>query len=126
MVYVFAACVWILFFVHREVAYANQLWWQFTFDGDAPRSIHALMAVTVAGFGFDMWQLFHKKLGVTTYLSDEELARAVEIVRRQPAADATLAPMDGKSLLLSSSGSASTIYAKQGCSWAAPSDPVGA
>lgn len=126
MVCVFAACVWILFFAYREVAYANQLWWQFTFDGDAPRSIRALMAVAVTGLGFGMWQLFRKEPGVTTFPSDEELTRAAEIIRKQPAADATLALMGDKSLLFSPSGNAFIMYAKQGRSWVALSDPVGA
>ncbi|MDY7509527.1 bifunctional lysylphosphatidylglycerol flippase/synthetase MprF [Ralstonia wenshanensis] len=126
MLCVFAACVWILFFAYREVAYANQLWWQFTFDGDAPRSIRALMAVAVTGLGFGMRQLFRKEPGVTTFPSDEELARAAEIIRKQPAADATLALMGDKSLLFSPSGNAFIMYAKQGRSWVALSDPVGA
>ena len=126
MVCVFAACVWILFFAYREVAYANQLWWQFTFDGDAPRSIRALMAVAVTGLGFGMWQLFRKEPGVTTFPSDEELTRAAQIIRKQPAADAALALMGDKSLLFSPSGNAFIMYAKQGRSWVALSDPVGA
>lgn len=126
MVCVFAACVWILFFAYREVAYANQLWWQFTFDGDAPRSIRALMAVAVTGLGFGMWQLFRKEPGVTTFPSDEDLTRAAEIIRKQPAADAALALMGDKSLLFSPSGNAFIMYAKQGRSWVALSDPVGA
>ncbi|MFX8098734.1 hypothetical protein ABTK82_20615, partial [Acinetobacter baumannii] len=78
-------------FAYREVAYANQLWWQFTFDGDAPRSIRALMAVAVTGLGFGMWQLVRRESGATICPSTEELARAAEIIRKQPAADAVLA-----------------------------------
>ena len=126
MACVFAACVWILFFAYREVAYANQLWWQFTFDGDAPRSIRALMAVAVTGLGFGMWQLFRREPGETICPSTEELARAAEIIRKQPAADAALALMGDKSLLFSPSGNAFIMYAKQGRSWVALGDPVGA
>jgi len=126
MLCVFAACVWILFFAYREVAYANQLWWQFTFDGDAPRSIRALMAVAVTGLGFGMWQLFRREPGAVSYPSAEDLARAAEIIRKQPAADAVLALMGDKSLLFSPSGNAFIMYAKQRRSWVALSDPVGA
>lgn len=126
MACVFVACVWILFFAYREVAYANQLWWQFTFDGDAPRSIRALMAVAVTGLGFGMWQLFRREPGETTCPSTEELTRAADIIRKQPAADAALALMGDKSLLFSPSGNAFIMYAKQGRSWVALADPVGA
>ncbi len=126
MACVFAACVWILFFAYREVAYANQLWWQFTFDGDAPRSIRALMAVAITGLGFGLWQLFRREPGATACPSTTELDRAAEIIRRQPAADATLALMGDKSLMFSPSGNAFIMYAKQGRSWVALSDPVGA
>lgn len=126
MACVFAACVWILFFAYREVAYANQLWWQFTFDGDAPRSIRALMAVAVTGLGFGLWQLFRSEPGETALPSEEDLARAAEIIRTQPAADAVLALMGDKSLLFSPSGKAFIMYARQGRSWVALSDPVGA
>lgn len=126
MACVFAGCVWILFFAYREVAYANQLWWQFTFDGDAPRSIRALMAVAVTGLGFGLWQLFRREPGETTFPTQEELTRAAEIIRAQPAADAVLALMGDKSLLFSPSGKAFIMYAKQGRSWVALSDPVGA
>lgn len=125
MARVFATYVRIPFFAYREVAHANQLWWQFIFDGGTPHSIRVLMAVAMTGLDFDMWQLFRKKPGVTTHPSDEEFTRVTGVVHRQPTADATLVLMGDKSLLFSPSDNAFIICAKQERSWVTLSDPVG-
>lgn len=122
---VLAACLWILFLVYKRVPYANKLWWQFTFDGDAPRSLRALMAVAIVALGVGLWQLLRRSPGASRPPSAAELARAAEIVRGQVAADACLALMGDKSLLFSPSGNAFIMYAKQGRSWVSLSDPVG-
>ncbi|GAB3629079.1 transmembrane protein [Pandoraea terrae] len=123
---VIGACTWIMFLAYRQVAYANQLWWQFTFDGDAPRSMRALMAVAMMGLGLSLWQLLRQSAGVSVRASEADLARAAEIIRKQPAADACLALMGDKALLFSPSGNAFIMYAKRGRSWVSLSDPVGA
>jgi phosphatidylglycerol lysyltransferase len=37
----------ILFFVYRDVEYSNELWWQFEFAGEAPRSLRAVLGITI-------------------------------------------------------------------------------
>ncbi|MDR3399347.1 MAG: bifunctional lysylphosphatidylglycerol flippase/synthetase MprF [Pandoraea sp.] len=122
---VLGACTWLMFMSYRRVGYANQLWWQFTFDGDAPRSMRALMVVAVIGLGLSLWQLLRQSPGAMVPVSEEELARAKAIIRKQPAADACLALMGDKSFLFSPSGNAFIMYAKHRRSWVSLSDPVG-
>ncbi|WP_241015837.1 phosphatidylglycerol lysyltransferase domain-containing protein [Pandoraea nosoerga] len=122
---VLGACTWLMFMSYRRVGYANQLWWQFTFDGDAPRSMRALMVVAVIGLGLSLWQLLRQSAGAMVPVSEADLARAHEVVRKQPAADACLALMGDKSFLFSPSGNAFIMYAKHRRSWVSLSDPVG-
>ncbi|VVE81619.1 bifunctional lysylphosphatidylglycerol flippase/synthetase MprF [Pandoraea sputorum] len=122
---VLGACTWLMFMSYRRVGYANQLWWQFTFDGDAPRSMRALMVVAVIGLGLSLWQLLRQSPGAMVPATQDELARAKAVIRKQPAADACLALMGDKSFLFSPSGNAFIMYAKHRRSWVSLSDPVG-
>jgi phosphatidylglycerol lysyltransferase len=57
--------------------------------------------------------------------SHEELARASDIIRTQPSAEANLALMGDKHLLFSTQGNAFIMYGRQGRSWISLFDPVG-
>jgi phosphatidylglycerol lysyltransferase len=123
---VLAGCAGILFFAYQDVDYADRLWWQFAFDDYAPRAVRTWLVVAILGVAAGLWQLLRKPDGKAGKPSAEELARAHLVVRSQPAADACLALMGDKSLLFSASGDSFIMYAKQGRSWIALSDPVGA
>ncbi|MDB5989427.1 MAG: putative rane protein [Herbaspirillum sp.] len=123
---VIAGCAGILFFVYQDVAYANLMWWQFAFDDYAPRAMRTLLVVATLGMAVGMRQLLRKPTGKAGKPAQEELERALQVVHAQQAADACLALMGDKSLLFSSSGKSFIMYAKQGRSWIALSDPVGA
>lgn len=122
---VVAACAWLLFFVYRDVDYADRLWWQFAFDAHAPRSMRALMAVSILALGLGLWQLFRQPAGEAAQPTTEEMDNALAIIRKQPAADACLALTGDKSFLFSPSGETFIMYGKQGRSWVALGDPVG-
>lgn len=117
--------IWLFLFVNRDIQYAHRLWWEFAFDGDAPRSLRATMAVVVVTVAFSLWQLFRQPRGRIVPASAEDIERAAAIVRAQPSADACLALMGDKSLQLSDSGNSFIMYGKRGRSWVALFDPVG-
>jgi phosphatidylglycerol lysyltransferase len=125
VVWVVAATVFLLFFAYRRVDYSNELWWQFEFNANAPRSLRAMMGVMVAGLGVALWQLLRPSPGAPALPSVEELDRASNIVRNQPSAEANLALMGDKRLLFSTSGNAFIMYGRQGRSWISLFDPVG-
>lgn len=117
--------VTLLFFVYKDVAYANQLWWQFEFSQHAPRSLRAVMGVTLlAGFGA-AWMLMRPARFPIAAATEAELEQAAAIVAAQPAPEACLVAMRDKSLLFSEDGRAFIMYGRQGRSWVALSDPVG-
>jgi phosphatidylglycerol lysyltransferase len=122
---VVAATGGVLFFAYKEVAYKHELWWQFELNGDAPRSLRAMMGVTVAAFGVGLWQLMRASSGAPSTPTKAEIERAAGILRGQPAADSALVLMGDKRLLFSQSGNAFVMYGRQGRSWISLFDPVG-
>ena len=122
---VLGACVGILFFAYQEVGYANRLWWQFEFDGQAPRSLRALLAVVLLGGGFSVWQLLRPTGGDPALPAPAELARAEAIARACPTAESWFAATGDKHLMFSDSGRSFIMYGVQGRSWIALHGPFG-
>ena len=125
VVWMVAAAVFLLFFAYRRVDYTNELWWQFEFNAHAPRSLRAMMGVTIAGIGIALWQLLRPSPGEPELPSKEELSRARTIIDAQPSVEANLALMGDKHLLFSAPGNAFIMYGRQGRSWISLFDPVG-
>ena len=119
------AVVWLMFFVYRDVGYSRDLWWQFAFDGHAPRSLRATVTAVLLAFGYALWQLFRPASGLAPEADAAALERARAIVADQPRADTVLALMGDKSFLFSESGRAFLMYGKRARTWAALYDPVG-
>ncbi len=122
---VVVACIWVLFFAYREVAYSNHLWWEFELDGQAPRSLRAMMAVALMGFGYGLWQLLRPPVRDLVGPSTEEIERAAAIVRANPSSDACYALVGDKHLMFSPSGKSFLMFGKQGRSWVSLFGPFG-
>ena len=115
----------LFFFVYRDVAFSQELWWQFAFDAHAPRSLRAMVAVTIVALAIAVGRLFRPPAPRLALPGPVELERAQAIIQRQPAADAALALMGDKSLMFSASGESFLMFARQGRSWVGLFDPVG-
>lgn len=122
---ILAACTWVMFFVYQDVAYTHELWWQFEFDANAPRSLRALMGVALTVLAIALWQSFREPGGRVVAPTAADIERAAAIVNRQPSAEACLALMGDKSLLFSQSGDAFIMFGKHRRSWVCLFDPVG-
>lgn len=122
---VLAVCTWLLFFVYQDVSYTDQLWWQFEFNANAPRSLRALMAVALTVLAVALWQMFREPKGRAALPTAADLERAASIVQQQASAESCLALMGDKSLLFSQSGKAFIMFGKRGRSWVSLFDPVG-
>ncbi len=122
---VLAATVWLLFFAYRDVAYAQELWWQFEFDGHAPRSLRAITAIMLLSLAVAAWQLFRPASGRLSPPSSADLEAAAAVVRAQGSAGASLALLGDKPFLFSESGNAFIMYGKRRRSWIGLFDPVG-
>jgi phosphatidylglycerol lysyltransferase len=122
---ILVACVWLLFFVYRDVGYVREVWWQFEFDAHAPRSLRALIGVAIVVIAVALHQLLREPGGRPHLPTAEELVTANRIVQQQTSADACLVATGDKSLLFSQAGTAFLMYGKRGRSWIALFDPVG-
>ncbi len=122
---VLVAATAVLLFVYRDVDYGAELWWQFEFSAEAPRSLRALLGVAIAAGIVGGMLLLRPVARRTEPPTTEELARAAAIVEAQALADAGLVRMGDKSLMFSADGKAFIMYARQGRSWIALFDPVG-
>ena len=122
---VVAACVWVLFFAYQEVGYSNRLWWQFELDGQAPRSLRALMGVALVALAFGIWQLLRPPAGEVARTSDEDMARAAAIIRANPSSDGCYALVGDKHLMFSDSGKSFLMFGKQGRTWVSLFGPFG-
>jgi phosphatidylglycerol lysyltransferase len=122
---VIAACVFVLFFAYQEVAYSNHMWWQFELDGQAPRSLRAMMGVALIALAYGMWQLLRPPAGEVAETSPEDMERAAAIVRANPTSDGCYALVGDKHLMFSPSGKSFLMFGKQGRSWVSLYGPFG-
>jgi phosphatidylglycerol lysyltransferase len=116
---------WVLFFAFRHVPYCQDLWWQFAFDGRAPRALRATLGATLFASGVAVWQMLRLAPGNVVPPTEADLADAERILRAQERSGAMLAMMGDKSFLFSPSRNAFLMYAKRGRNWLALYDPVG-
>ena len=121
---VLIGALFLLFFVHRDVPYSHELWWQFEFSADASRALRAMFGVCLAATLLALASLL-RHAPVTAPESAGHLAQALEILDRQPSAGANLVRMGDKSLLFSEDETAFLMYGQQGRSRIALFDPVG-
>ncbi|MDQ0316088.1 bifunctional lysylphosphatidylglycerol flippase/synthetase MprF [Amorphus orientalis] len=116
----------VMFFAYKEVAYSSELWWQFAFSDNAPRSLRALLGILLASSLFAIWWLLMPAPGVPSSPSPEDMDRALTIAVKQDRPEANLVRTGDKSILFSDDGEAFIMFARQGRSWVALFDPIGA
>lgn len=122
---ILAASVWLLLFAYRHVEYAQDLWWEFALEADAPRSLRAAVgAIALLGLAA-MWSLVRTTPSRQGGATADELERARAIVAAHGSSSAWLALTGDKALLFDGSGTAFIMYAISGRSWIAMGEPVG-
>jgi phosphatidylglycerol lysyltransferase len=122
---VLASSLWLTFFSFEHVPYSTELWWQFTFSGDAPRSLRAAVGAFGAAFIFALAQLLRPASAAPTLPGGEELEHAKELIAGAKKTYANLALLGDKELLFSKSGNSFLMYGMEGRSWIALGDPIG-
>jgi phosphatidylglycerol lysyltransferase len=111
-------------FAHRHTEYASELWWQFTFDGDAPRSLRAEVgAILVLTLVAALRLLRPPRLpgGATLGAVD----RVRPLVARSRDTNANLALLGDKRFLFADNERCALMYGVRGRSWVALGDPIG-
>jgi phosphatidylglycerol lysyltransferase len=122
---VLGATAFLVALSYRDVAYADELWWQFELSGHASRSLRALVGATgLAGF-VALFALLRPARARAVPATPDELARVQPLVAASPHCAAHLALVGDKALLFHEDGSAFLMYGVQARSWIAMGDPIG-
>jgi phosphatidylglycerol lysyltransferase len=125
VVVVAASSIWLGFFTYRHLGQADQLWWKFAFDANAPRFLRASTGVVVVILLFGLARLLVPAKPVFLPPPDAEIKIVENIVRNSPRTYAWLALLGDKRFLLDDNKDAFLMFGVQGRSWICMGDPVG-
>lgn len=125
-VFLVVACsVWIGLFAYKHVDYSGELWWQFSFRGDAPRFMRASTGVVVLLMFASVARLLRPSVPRPELPGAEQLTAAAAVAAQSSASYANLALMGDKDLLFDEKRTAFIMYGVAGRNWIAMGDPVG-
>lgn len=116
---------WIGMYSYRHVEYRHDLWWQFSYEGDAHRFLRASLTIAVLAVAFAMYRLL-RPVSVAGHIpTAEELNELALVVRKADEAQSHLALLGDKSVLWSESRQACILYGITRNFWVGMGDPVG-
>ncbi len=124
IVIVLASITLVGLLAYRHVDYDNDLWWQFAWDGDAPRFLRATLALVIVAAVIATDSLVNRphqpKVGKVDI--PDAVRRVLDTCAgTQPC----VALLGDKSFMVSTSEKAFLMYAVSGRSWITMGDPVG-
>jgi phosphatidylglycerol lysyltransferase len=120
------ASAWLAYFAYRHrVMYSNDLWWQFAFEKDAPRSLRASAGAVVGVLLFAIARLLVPARPRPTVLDAAANEAIQSLVTSSQRTCAWLAFVPDKQFLLDDAREAFIMYGVEGRNWVAMGDPVG-
>ncbi len=119
------ASVWLGLFAFRHVEYAHELWWRFTFEGEASRFLRASVGVAVALLAFGANRLLRPAPSELVLPGEDDLEAAGRVLAAQESTAGFLAYLRDKAVLFTPEHDAFLMYGVQGRTWAALGDPIG-
>jgi phosphatidylglycerol lysyltransferase len=125
IVVILCASIWLGVFSYTHVDYSHDLWWQFTFSGDAPRSLRATTGAIILTFVLVLNHLLRPGSPHLGPPSAADRDRALPVIAASRDTLAHLALLNDKALLFSGSGASFLMYGRLGRSWVAMGDPQG-
>lgn len=118
------ACIWLGFFAFRHVEYSSQLWWEFAFNGDAPRMLRASVVLVTLLLVVLADTLINRRV-----LTLAPLGRVPEsvpaLVAEAPSTAAALALLGDKRFLVAANGEGFVMYQRSGGSLISMGEPIG-
>nr|WP_196108078.1 MULTISPECIES: bifunctional lysylphosphatidylglycerol flippase/synthetase MprF [unclassified Ochrobactrum] len=116
---------WLGFFVYRHVEYSNTLWWDFAWNGNAPRFLRATVLVFAVVAAVGLYSIINRN-GQRRRKVDYSIPPAVPaLVAQWPHTDAALALLGDKQFLLAPDNSSFIMYSQSGGSLIALGEPIG-
>jgi phosphatidylglycerol lysyltransferase len=117
--------IWLTFFTTKHVEYSNELWWQFAFSEDAPRSLRATFLMVVILIVFGLSHMFRPTTVKPHLPTEAEIDAVRRILPHAERPEANVVFLRDKALLFNDSQTAFIMYAVRGRSWIALGDPIG-
>lgn len=125
IVIVLLSSVLLVIFAYKHLDYSHEMWWQFTFFHDAPRSMRAAVgALTLAGF-LGLRRLLRPAPPAAKPLAEVETTKILEVIKISNETIANLVFLGDKSVLFSGDEKAFIMYGVEGRSWVTLGDPIG-
>ena len=123
---VLAGSIWLGYFAYRDVEYAHELWWQFSYEGNASRFLRALLLITVVIVSYGLSRL----LSIAPQMIFEkptaaEIAKAQSLLVDCTNTQGFLVLLGDKYLLWNTTRNAFIMFAITPYFWVAMGDPVG-
>jgi phosphatidylglycerol lysyltransferase len=126
IIMVLIGCGWLGFFAYRDVQYAHELWWQFSYEGDAPRFLRALLLIIIVSVCYSLSRLLSvAPPQLLKKPNEEELNQAKAIIMHSEQIDGFLALLGDKYLFWNAERDAFIMFAISGQFWIAMGDPIG-
>lgn len=116
---------WLVFFSYKHVEYQNDLWWEFAFNRNAPRTMRTGILVALFAAGFGLYRLLRRTSVEPELPSDDELCMAMQLVNQYGKTQGYLALLHDKYLLFHESQQAFLMYGIEGRCWIVLGDPIG-
>jgi len=121
-----AGAAWIGFFSFRYVEYANDLWWQFSYKGDAPRFLRAVVIIVTTVTVYALWRLTSIRKSPALHQSNKaELDSAQILAEKGTNVHGFLSVLGDKNILWSDTKQSFIMFAAEPKYWIAMGDPVG-
>ena len=112
-------------FAYKHVEYSNELWWQFTFSGDAPRFLRASIGIIGAVLFLGVMRMLRPSAPEMPLPNSQDLNDAFKIVQQSDRTVANLALLGDKSFLFNPDRTAFIMFGIQARSWVSMGNPVG-
>jgi phosphatidylglycerol lysyltransferase len=125
IVIVLLSSVWLGLFAYKHVEYSHDLWWRFTFRGDAPRFLRGTAGAVALILLYAVARLLVPARPQLPSLHIDTAAQVRAIVKASPRTYANLALLGDKHFILSDDARAFLMYGVENRSWVALGDPVG-
>jgi len=117
--------IWLGFFSYKHVEYSQELWWQISLHGNAPRFLRTSAAAVMLALAAALWNLLKPSAPEPTLPSVEELETAAQVSGKSPETYAHLSLLGDKQLLWTEKRDGFLMYRQRGRSFVAMGDPVG-
>ena len=120
-----AAVLWLGFFSYRHVPYSSELWWQFTWKGEASRFLRTSVGLAAVAFFVGLASLIRRPIARMVPVSTEVPDAVRHLIQAAPDAQANIAWLGDKTFLVTQDSSAFLMYRRSGQSLVSMGDPVG-